>query len=104
MTNSKKLLLSIPSIIGLLFMIVLFFPKETLWLVPNIRVYNTFVISILILSIIQLIYLIRKLWSKNLKKSIKTNWTWLLIIYTSITSLVFIWKKIDEFENSNNQT
>jgi len=86
-------------------MFVFLFPEETHWLVPTMRVYYIQLISIFTFSIIQLIYLIRKLWSyKNLKKSIKTNWTWLLIIYTSITSLIFIWKKIDEFENSNNQT
>lgn len=86
-------------------MLVFWFPEETHWLVPTMNVYYTQIFSISILTIFQLIYLIRKLWSyKNLKKSTKTNWTWLLIIYASITSLIFIWKKIDEFENSNKHT
>ena len=56
------------------------------------------------LTILQLVILIRKLWSfKNLEKSKKSDWTWLLILFNSITSLIFIWKRVDEFEELNNK-
>ena len=51
------------------------------------------------LTIIQLIILIKKLWSfDNIDKSKKQGWTWILILFNSISSLIFIWKKVDEFE------
>ena len=86
-------------------MFVFWLPEETHWLVPTMNVYYIQLFSIYILTAFQLIYLIIKLWKyENVDRKIKVEWTWLFLFFTSITSLIFIWKKIDEFENSNNQT
>lgn len=54
------------------------------------------------LTITQLVILLRKLWSfECLEKSQKTEWTVLLILFNMVTSLIFIWKKMDEFEKKN---
>ena len=103
MTKANKILLSIPSILGLSYILTFWFPTEFHWLVPSMKAYY-FQIGILqTLIILQLVILIRKLWSfKNLDKSKKKNWTWLLILYNLLTCLFFIWKQLDEFEELNN--
>ena len=100
----KKVILSIPSIIGLAYIFTFFNPKSIAWISNNIVdfEYQGPIVNISIL--IQIGYLIFRLWRyKNLKKSIKTNWTILLILFNSITSLIYIWKKDDEFLELNNK-
>ena len=102
MTQANKILLTIPSILGLSYMLTFWFPTEFHWLVPSMKVYYIQVGTLQALTILQLVILIRKLWSfKNLEKSKKMDWTWLLIIFNLITSLIFIWKRVDEFEELN---
>jgi len=104
MTKANKILLTIPSILGLSYMLTIWFPTEFHWLVPSMKAYYIQVGTLQALTILQLVILIRKLWSfKNLEKSKKSDWTWLLILFNSITSLIFIWKRVDEFEELNNK-
>jgi hypothetical protein len=104
MTKTNKILLTIPSILGLSYMMTFWFPTEFRWLVPSMKAYYIQIGALQALTILQLVILIRKLWSfKNLEKSRKSNWTWLLILFNSITSLIFIWKRVDEFEELNNK-
>ena len=99
MTKLSKILLSIPPVLGLFFVITFSFPQEFRWLTPTMDVYCAQIIILQSLTIIQLIILIKKVWSfDNIDKSKKKNWTWILILFNSIASLIFIWKKIDEFE------
>jgi len=84
-------------------MFTFWFPTEFHWLVPSMEVYYLQVGTLQALTVAQLIILIRKLWSfKKIEKSKKTDWTWLLLLFTMVTSLIFIWKKVDEFEKLNN--
>tara|TARA_R110002124_G_scaffold186179_2_gene353713 strand:- start:160 stop:507 length:348 start_codon:yes stop_codon:yes gene_type:complete len=104
MTKATKILLTIPSVLALSYMLTFWFPTEFHWLVPSMKAYYIQVGTLQALTILQLVILIRKLWSFiNLEKSKKTNWTWLLILFNSITSLIFIWKRVDEFEEINNK-
>ncbi|MDX1446968.1 hypothetical protein [Lishizhenia sp.] len=104
MKKANKILLTIPSILGLSYMPTVWIPKEFHWLVPSMKAYYIQVGTLQALTILQLVILIRKLWSfKNLEKSKKSDWTWLLILFNSITSLIFIWKRVDEFEELNNK-
>ena len=99
MTKLNKILLSIPSVLGLLYVMTLFFSEEFLWLTPSMNAYYVQLLFLQSLTIIQLIILIKKLWSfDNIDKSKKQGWTWILILFNSISSLIFIWKKVDEFE------
>ncbi|PIB27880.1 hypothetical protein [Maribacter sp. 4G9] len=99
MSNFTKILLTIPSMIGLVYMWTFIYPKSIAWISNNIVAYefqNPFVTSLIL---IQLGYLIHRLWSfKNIQKEKKTNWTLLLVIFNVVTSLIFIWKKYSEFE------
>jgi len=105
MKKPSKILLTIPSILGLSYMLTFWFPVELHWLVPSMKAYNIQIGIIQTLTIIQLVVLIRKLWSfKNLEKSKKSDWTWILILFSLISSLIFIWKKVDEFEEINHKT
>ena len=98
-----KVLLSIPSILVISYMLVFFFPEKSKWLVPNMEAYNFQITILKILTIIQVGILILKLWSfKQLEKSRKRDWTWILILFNSISALIFIWKKVDKFAISNN--
>ena len=104
MTKANKILLTITSILGLSYMLTFWFPTEFHWLTPSMKAYYIQVATLQSLTILQLVILIRKLWSfKNLEKSKKTDWTWLLIIFNSITSLISLWKRVDEFEELNNK-
>lgn len=105
MKRTTKILLTIPSILGLSYMVTFMFPVEFHWLVPTMKAYYIQIGIFQGLTIIQLIILIRKLWSfKKLEKSIKSDWTWILILFNSIASLIFIWKRVDKFEELDNQT
>lgn len=98
----KKIGLSIPTIIGIGFMVINLFPSEFAWLTPSMEVYYIQFFMIWALSILQLSILILQLWSfKNLEKSQKWNWTFLLIVYAFVTTLIFIWKRHDELEKEN---
>jgi len=99
-----KIFLSIPSILGLLYMITFIYPKTIAWLHNNIIEYDYQAPIIRILLIIQIIYLIYKLWSyKNIEKSDKTTWTLFLVFFNIIASLVYIWKKDGEFQRMNSK-
>ena len=102
MKKITKILLTIPSVLGLSYMLTFWFPVEFHWLVPSMKAYYIQIGILQGLNIIQLVILLRKLWSfKNLEKSRKTDWTWILILFNSIASLIFIWKRVDEFEELN---
>ena len=105
MTKTYKILLTFPSVIGFSYMFTFLFPTEFHWLVPSMEIYYLQTGIIQLFTIIQIIILIRKLWSfKNIEKSKKTEWTWLLILFTMLTSVIFIWKKVDEFDKLNNSS
>ena len=88
-----------PSLVGLVYMWTYIFPKSIAWVSNNIVAYefqNPIVTGFIL---IQLGYLIHKLWSfKNLQKERKINWTILLVVFNVITSLIFIWRKYGLFE------
>ncbi len=103
MNKKKKISLTIPSILGLSYMLTFSFPTEFRWLVPSMKIYYIQIGTLQGLTILQLVILIRKLWSfKNLERSKKSNWTWILILFNPISILIFIWKKVDHFEELNN--
>lgn len=102
MSLSIKIILSIPSVLGILYLVTFWFPTKFGWLFPTMNAYNVQMIVLNILIILQLIILIRKLYSfKSIEKSTKTNWTLLLIFFGQITTWIFIWWKVDEFEGKN---
>ena len=105
MTKLTKILLSIPSIFGIVYMLT-FVSTDLLKEITNKVVgfeYQALITNGLIL--IQIGYLIYRLWNyKNVEKKTKTKWTWLLIIFNFISSLIFIWKKDTELEKLNKNT
>jgi len=102
MSIISKILLTIPSILALSYMVTYAFPVEFHWLTPTMEVYYIQVGILQGLTLLQLIILIRKLWSfKHVEKSKKSEWTWLLIIFNSISSLIFIWKHVDNLSDLN---
>lgn len=104
MNKTTKILLTIPPLLGLCYMLTLWFPVKFHWLTPSMKAYYIQIAILQSLTIIQLIVLIRKLWSfKNLEKSKKSFWTWILILFNSIASLIFIWKRVDAFEELNSK-
>jgi hypothetical protein len=95
-----KILLSIPSVISLLLFVVIVFPFLNFKVFPTMGSYNIVTYSVFLITLIQLIYLIRYLWKiDSIDKKVKIDWTVLMIIFSQIASLIFIWKKVDEFEN-----
>lgn len=105
MTQIHKAIISIPSFVGLIYMLILWFPAEFDWLTPTLEAYYYQLLTIYGLIIIQLIFLLKRLWKfTNISHSEKWRWTWLLIAFSLITSLIYIWRKDAEFltmENKN---
>lgn len=102
MKNSYKVLLTLPSFLTFCFTITLNFPTEFKWLTPSMDMYYLQLGALQILTLTQVIVLIKKLWSfQKVKKSIKVEWTWILILFSSISSVIFIWRKVDELEAIN---
>jgi hypothetical protein len=104
MKKIQKILLSVPAIISLLYIVTYMFPTDFVWLIPNMDIYYLQVFIIQGLTIVQLVILLRRLWHyKTLDRSKKNEWTWLLILFPSITSLIYIWKKDQEFYQINTE-
>ena len=102
MSSIKKLLLSIPAVLGLFYLLTFWFPSEFSSLFPDMNSYYTQMTLLNVLALIQLTILIRRLWSfKNIPKATKSSWTLLLIIFNSISSLIYIWKMDSRLKNNN---
>ena len=102
MKTPQKLLLSLPSVLSGFYMTTFMFPTKFGWLFPDMNSYNIQMIVLNLLVILQIVILLKRLWRyKVLPKQDKTNWTWLLIFFSSITCLIYIWKKDSEFEERN---
>lgn len=102
MKTQNKILLTIPSVLSLLFLLAMWFPKKIPLLTPTTTIYQIEVLSILVLMLVQLIILLYKLWSfKNISKSEKSEWTWYLILFNTIAALFLIWSKIDKMKIAN---
>ncbi len=98
-----KILLSPPSFLKLGYGLTFAWPVTFAFLYPTSLAYNLQIGFVHALTIIQISVLIYKLWSfKNVEKEIKKEWTWILIICASISSLYFLWKRMDELEELNN--
>lgn len=98
MPKALKIALTLPSLLGFSYLLIAWFPEEFHWLVPSMKAHYIQIASLQGLIILQLVVLIRKLWSfEGLAKSKKKEWTWLLILYGLVTAPIFIWKRIDEF-------
>lgn len=105
MNKLTKILLSIPSIVGIIYMLTFLSVDFFKWITNNVIgfEYQGPIVNGIIL--IQIGYLIYRLWNyKNVEKKIKTEWTWLLIIFNFISSLIFIWKKDSELNRMNKST
>ena len=98
-----KIILTTPVVIGLIHTLTFFSVNFFLWISKNIVPfeYQNLVVSLFFYP--ALIYLIYRLWSfKNIKKEVKWNWTFLLILFTIVTMPIYIWKKDDELIKENN--
>jgi len=105
MSRAQKILLSIPSFLGLFFLIALFIPPLGYAVYPSFDIYKVINKTFQLLVLIQLIILIRRLWRfKNLEKSAKWNWTALLIFFNAITGFIYIWKKDSQFVDMDKNT
>jgi len=102
MKSPTKILLSIPSIIGLAYMWTFIDPKSIAWISNNIVSFEYQSPTITSLILIQLGYLIYRLWSyKNIGGEKKLEWTFLFIVFNVITCLIYIWQKDGQFELMN---
>lgn len=93
MKKSQKILLSIPSVIGLIFMFVYIFPTKFSWLLPDMESYYIWVISINVTVITTAVILIRHLWRfEKIEKSTKWIWTFNMIFFHALAILIYVWK------------
>lgn len=78
-------------------MLTFIYPTMFVWLIPDMTTYYIWTISINVMILTTMTILIRRLWSfKNVDKSKKTKWTWLMILFNSVTTLIYIWKIDDK--------
>jgi len=102
MTKLTKIIFTIPSLFGIVYVLTFISTDFLKWITNNIVGFEYQALIVNGLILMQIGYLIYRLWNyKNIDKKIKTEWTWLLIIFNFISSLVFIWKKDTELEKNN---
>jgi len=105
MTKLTKILLTIPSIVGIIYLLTFWSINFLEWITNNVVSFEYQAPIVNGLILIQIGYLIYKLWNyKNIDKDKKTMWTVLLVIFNCIASLIFIWKKDKEFEQIDKNT
>lgn len=80
-------------------------PGLPVWTAPTMDAYPVEILTLQGLTIIQLVILIRRIWKfKNVPKSDKWDWTGILIFFSLILILIYIWKKDDEFVEMDKNT
>jgi hypothetical protein len=90
-----KIILSVPSLLGLFYLVAIMFPIEFNWVFHTMELYYIQLVTSQLITGIQLIFLIRYIWLKSkLINGEKSMWTWLLVFLSPFTGLVFIWKRI----------
>lgn len=105
MTKLTKIFLTIPSIIGIVYMFTFWSIDFFKWITNNVVGFEFQAPIVNGLILLQIGYLIYRLWNyKNVEKKTKTEWTWLLVIFNFISSLFFIWKKDDELNKMKKNT
>ena len=102
MTKLTKIILTIPSLFGIVYMLTFISTDFLKWITNNVVGFEYQALIVNGLILMQIGYLIYRLWDyKNVEKKVKTEWTWPLIIFNFISSLVFIWKKDTELDKNN---
>jgi hypothetical protein len=102
MTKPIKILMSIPSFFGIAYMFTFLSIDFFKWITNNVVGFEYQIPIVNGLILIQIGYLIYRLWNyKKVDKKTKTEWTWLLLIFNFISSLLFIWKKDAELNKMN---
>lgn len=100
--KSRKVLLSIPWLITLCYVLTFFFPVELAWVYPNWTAYyiQMGIINGLTLSVS--IFLLVRIWRfKNIERSRKFGWTFLILFFGNLVALIYIWKKDADFVRDN---
>ena len=98
MTTPIKLLISIPSIFGIMNLLTFLYPKS-LTLITHFIDFQTWDIHVVTLTVFQVIYVLSIIWKSPLiEKKEKQKWTWLTILFNSISCLWFIWIEHDKLE------
>ncbi|RLD66777.1 MAG: hypothetical protein DRI84_04055 [Bacteroidetes bacterium] len=100
MSSKEKILWSIPSFIWFFDFSLYIFPVVLKEVYNHLNTlnpsYNTLII---LLSMIQIIYLIQLVWRKEIDKRKKQEWTAILVLlFPPISSLYYIWMKDSEFD------
>jgi hypothetical protein len=102
MKIAYKILLSIPSLLGLVLWLSHLTPEKFTWLLPDFATYQTWTTSINALVLLTMVILIRRLWKfETIDKSKKTQWTALIILLNFVSTLFYIWKADDQMVREN---
>lgn len=93
-----KVLLTVPSIIAIIYLYTFISVDFFKWVSNNIIQFEFQALMVYALTIPQIVYLIYRLWNmKGVGRKEKSNWTVLLIIFNSFAALFYIWKKDSVF-------
>jgi len=102
MSKTAKILLSIPSVIGIAYMISFWYVDFLFWVTDKLVEIKYLVPLINGILLIQIACLLYRLWSfKNLPRKLRVSWTAILVIFNILAGLVYIWIKDREFERLN---
>ncbi len=56
------------------------------------KAYHVQNIMVFLLGLIPVIYLLKRIWSyKQLKRSIKWNWTWAMVLTSWVSVPIYVW-------------
>lgn len=103
MNNLTKFLLTIPSIVAILYLLTFFSVDFFQWVTQHLISYKYLDRFVNVIMMIQLVYLIYRIWQyKNINKDNKALWTVLILMFNFIACLLYIWKKDDELRRKDN--
>lgn len=104
MTLIQKIICSSPNLLGFIYMLDDFTIGLIHKKIPSMEAYYVILLALLVLTLIQLIFLISRLWKyKNIEKSIKSRWTILILFYNLLITPYYIWVTDDKLQAENQQ-
>ena len=98
MTSTSKILLSFPSLLGIINLTTFLYPKA-LTLITTYLKFQTWDSVVLILMVVQVGFILSIIWKSDfMEAKDKRKWTALAIIFNSMSCLWFIWIEYDKLK------
>ena len=102
MNTITKVLLTVPSVITIIYMVTFWDSAFLFWISQNLIDSYTFDKIVSVLNIVQLTIILIQIWSyKSTNNKLKTKWTLLILFFNFLVNLIYIWVIDAKFNKEN---